>query len=220
MCWQKEWPLALASHFSPTLVRSKPIFIANETCLFEGSGRLGGRAYSHGSIPGLHNGTIRIDLGAYRFDYYQMPILFHVFNDVLGLPLRCYDPNGCVPGLGMLSVAQDIDGNNRGYASGPEGLARLFEAAGGRVFYNKRLTNILAAPDGHVALSFNNDSTPLVTASHVFLVRAGVCWLFFAKMQCLSVSSAKGVVPFVSHPVFLRYVIEHAKDRDHGARPQ
>lgn len=105
------------------------IFDPKRTCLFEGLGRIGGRAYSHGDIKGLNDSSIKIDLGAYRFDLYQsaflgvggphprvvdlspipVPILNHVFNEVLNASLvgdmSCYDPVACSPGLGELVIA-------------------------------------------------------------------------------------------------------------------
>eukprot|EP00035_Acanthoeca_spectabilis_P035327 m.33863 g.33863 ORF g.33863 m.33863 type:complete len:1548 (-) comp7245_c0_seq1:116-4759(-) len=144
-----------------------------ETCIFEATHRVGGRAYSKAGIPGLQD--LRVDLGAYRFDTHSHVLVNQVINNILHLPSRCYDARGVdqeqtCNAYGNLTNVRDAYGNNAGYASGPEGLTGLLEKAGIRFYFGHQLINVEEASGDTtrpVRLTFTNKVS--VDVSHAFL---------------------------------------------------
>ena len=121
---------------------------ANETCVFEANGRVGGRIYSIHGLP--HFTDLAIDVGGYRFQESQLLPAQLVWN-ALKLPTTCYD-YGCkgdCEGPQNCYVIKDAYGNNHGYATGIERMLGEVEAAGGpgtQVFFGERLTSVTPAP--------------------------------------------------------------------------
>jgi hypothetical protein len=145
---------------------STPLWPAEKTCLFEAVSHVGGRAYSKSGIPGMQD--IRIDMGAYRFDTHNHPLVNHVMEDVLNRRVKCYQ-NGMCNADGNLSVVLDAYGNNAGYAKGPEGLVHEFETAGGHVYFNHVLHKIDASRVANRSVKLIFDNGVSVDVKEVFL---------------------------------------------------
>lgn len=160
-----------SSYFAWRTTVNSTLLLSERTCFFEAGERVGGRAYSHGDIPGLPG--IRIDVGAYRFDTHAMPLSNLVFG-VLNTSTKCYDPNKCFRTAGNLRVVVDEFGNDGGYATGPERLVALYEQHGGYFAFHMQLVSVKASGNhSHpLQLSFlnrKNNNIVHLTCQRAFL---------------------------------------------------
>jgi len=147
---------------------------ADNVCVFETNGRVGGRIYSIHGLP--HFGDLALDVGGYRFIETDLLPASLVW-DALKLPTGCYDwqcAGGC-EGSANCYVIQDAYGNNYGYSWPIETMLGQIEdgGAGQQVFFGKTLTNVSAAPllPGGVVLHFSDGSK--VSASTAILNMPG-----------------------------------------------
>eukprot|EP00040_Diaphanoeca_grandis_P011381 m.58324 g.58324 ORF g.58324 m.58324 type:complete len:1692 (+) comp22530_c0_seq4:272-5347(+) len=158
------------SYFAYRTTVDEKHFDVSQTCIFEASERIGGRAYSRPGIPGLQD--LRVDLGAYRWDQVNHPLVNHVMTEVLNVSTRCYDDPVC-SNYSSLTNVRDAYGNNFGYASGPEGLIEKFTDAGGQLFFKHELTAVDDGTGEGFSLTFDvrtcGKSTIQLPADVVFL---------------------------------------------------
>eukprot|EP00933_Yihiella_yeosuensis_P073693 TRINITY_DN82408_c0_g1_i1.p1 TRINITY_DN82408_c0_g1~~TRINITY_DN82408_c0_g1_i1.p1 ORF type:complete len:541 (-),score=100.53 TRINITY_DN82408_c0_g1_i1:26-1546(-) len=131
-----------------------------KVCIFEATGRVGGRTYSHTFQAGSRNDTFTLDVGAYRFTP-DMHLPGDVILDVLGLQTACYEP-GC-PGAGTdfpkpfkfnysrpLVRIVGSDNMPAGYVTAIEGMLDIVRAAGGQLFLETPLKDVVPQQDGAI----------------------------------------------------------------------
>ena len=94
-------------YFAWRLAVDSASLAAKDICIYEASGRLGGRVLSVTGLPLLNHTSLTIDFGAYRFrSSHRLPadLIAH-----LGLGVGPYgEPDDC-------KKVVDADGNNAGY---------------------------------------------------------------------------------------------------------
>eukprot|EP00935_MAST-01C_sp_MAST-1C-sp1_P000756 g756.t1 len=148
---------------------------AENICVFEANGRVGGRVYSVHNLPYFRD--MSLDVGGYRFiENNHLP--GDLVWDALKIRTECYD-FGCRAGCSgnmPCYIIKDAYGNNFGFGFPIEAMLSQIEASARgqqQVFFGKELIGLYAAPtkskkkNGHVELQFRDGTK--VTASSVMI---------------------------------------------------
>lgn len=133
-------------------------------CLFEGSGRIGGRTFSHNFTAGRLGEPFTLDLGAYRFTP-DMHLPGDIILKVLGLRTDCYEPSCSDPSKGFpppfhfnytapFRRIVDEEGMPKGYMTAIDELIKRIVVAGGQVFTNARVVDVVPHEEGGAKLVF------------------------------------------------------------------
>mmetsp|Transcript_16142 Transcript_16142/g.24248 ORF Transcript_16142/g.24248 Transcript_16142/m.24248 type:complete len:295 (-) Transcript_16142:8-892(-) len=161
-------------YFAWRLAVDSGVVNASEVCIFEASGRVGGRVDSVRGLPSL--GDLVIDLGGYRFIETDL-LPAQIVWKALDLPTSCYDyhcrppaseGNGC-EGAANCFVIRDSYGNNAGYATAIESMLGQIEDKGGigqrQTYFGYTLTNVTITNTSKTTNSSNKSLMDLVFSS-------------------------------------------------------
>lgn len=112
---------------------------ASDICIFEMSGRVGGRIYSlRGFGP---DADLVVDVGAYRSWPEYTPITHALITEYLGLPVHCYDP-GDDPCTKFNIAAEEGSERKAGFATFVEVMMSRLVDAGARWFPHYELLSV------------------------------------------------------------------------------